>query len=184
MSDDDDIRKPDTYRKELGHEIILNQDAELCPDHMESRDDGVIISWSSIELGVFLPRETNTYHSFQTDGVMMKHPCMEGTVVPLKPWSSDPGRLPEGNYMKHDNADEMEQIWQSILDDIKIVVEDVAAPDGYAQSQEGIRWVNILEHDLERDNEWTEPYIPIYNDWVRWHELTETPIAIVYRNCD
>lgn len=184
MSNEDDIQTPDTYRKALGHEKLLNPEAEVCPNHQDSRDQGVVCSWSSIELGVFLPRETNTYHSFQTDGMMMKHPCMEGTVIPLQTYTADPGRLPERNYLEHDNETEMQLIWQELCDDIGILVEDVEPPNCYAQTQEGIRWVNVLEHNLERDNEWTDSYIPVYNDWVRWHESTGKPIAIVYRNCD
>jgi len=184
MSDTDDARTPDTYTKALGHDVLLNTDAEIAPNHNDDRSAGVTVSWYDIELGVFLPRETGTYHEFQTDGMLMKHPCLEGTVVPLRPWNSDPSHLPEANYMQWDNQERMEMIWADICDDIGIVVDDVPAPDGYAQTQEGIRWVTVTDHDLARENEFVDTYIPTYNDWIRWHESTGTPVALVYRNCD
>ena len=185
-----EVEPPTTYSKELGHEMLLNPDADVVVDHSVDRDGVVGTARSATEFAVFLPRETGTFWSIQSDGMIMKHPTMEGTLIPIHLFKADASRLPNANYLKHDNGGVMENIWESIEDDLPVEVEDVPAPDGYAQTQEAIRWVRITDtQDAERNMggpayDTDETYFPAYVDWVRWAVENDSKIAFIYRNCD
>lgn len=179
---------PDTYDKPLGHEIVLNRsNIHPIPDHTDRVLS--VVSPHQSTLGVLLPRESGIGHSLQTDGMMMKHPVMEGTYVPIHVYGYQPGTLAEANYITYDNEEEMQGIWDTIESNIPCELTDAPAPDGYGQSQEGIRWVTIESVDLDtatydlHHEEDGPVYLSSYG-WIEWAVENDSPIAIIYRNCD
>lgn len=185
MMDKHGCLPPKTYDKELGHEIVLNPNNERYPNHAEDRDDIVTAAVrQATDLAVFLPRPSGTCWRIQSDGMMMSHPVLEGTMIPVQTYQSNPQLLPEGNYLGGADEAEMRDIWNAIEHDLSITVEDTAPTDGYGQAQEAIRWVELVDHDAYREPYHGEPYIPDYKDWVRWAEETQSPFALIYRNCD
>lgn len=176
---------PTTYDKELGHDIVLNPNNERYPNHAEDRDVLTASIRHATELAIFLPRESGTCWRIQSDGMVMNHPVLEGTMIPVSTYKSDPDALPQGNYLGGADEAEMQEIWAEIEDDLRITVEDTQPPDGYGQAQEAIRWVELVDHDVERQPMGDmDPYIPMRDDWVRWVEEHDSPFAIIYRNCD
>jgi len=183
---------PDTYDKPLGHDIVLNEDNMYpFPDHSERAVAVVSPSHRSYP-AVLLPRGSGIAHSLQTDGMMMKHPVLEGTLVPIDLFDYDSGALANANYITYDNEEEMRSIWEDIEDEFPFDLVDVPALDGYGQSQEGIRWVKIdvdsvdidaVSYSTYQESDEDPVYYPHYG-WVEWAIENDSPIAIVYRNCD
>jgi hypothetical protein len=187
------FRAPDTYWKDIGHEVFLNPDAKVAPKIPAERKARMLEIWSGrrFDLAVFVPRESGTIIHTQTDGKRMKTVEMEGTFIPLDP-PADP-RLPDA-WETPDDYDPREP-WEEIESWYPFEFEDVPAPDGLAQTQESIRWIQVTEiHEeayvagfvVSEDCESVE-HVDRYDYRPPWHWLdvaTEKQVALFYQNCD
>lgn len=180
---------PDTYYEDIGFSIELNPKAEISPRLDEDEYEFHATFGRECQLAVFVPRESGVAWRFQTDGKFMKHPEMEGTLIPI-PCPVDP-RLPDSVTVPEDY--DATGVWMEIEDSWPFEFEDVPAPDGMPQSQEGIRWIRITEAedsaffmipDEERgDDSRLIRSEPVYG--FEWMEAAmERPVAIVYQNRD
>lgn len=172
---------------------MLNPEAVVSPSIPDSRTDRMLGVWfgRQFDLAVFVPRQSGTVVRHQTDGKVMKHPEMEGTLVPLDP-PTDP-RLPDAwkTPANHDPRDPWAEIEAWFPFDFK----DVPAPDGLAQNQEGIRWIQVMEVPdrayaggpqvdenggiIGRDER--SRLLP---SWQWLNVATERRVALLYQNCD
>ncbi|WP_302081581.1 hypothetical protein [Salinibaculum rarum] len=187
------FRPPDTYWKDIGYDVLLNADAKLSPSIPAERKDQLLVIWfrKQFDFAVFIPRESGTIVRHQTDGKLMKHPEMEGTLVPLDP-PADP-RLPDawGTPAEYDPR----APWAEIKSWFPFEFEDVPAPDGLAQNQEGIRWIQVVEiHDsayasgpqIDESGEVVgiDERYRLISPW-QWLDMAaEQRVALFYQNCD
>ena len=196
------FRVPETtLRDELGHDTHLNPFAPCVGGDFEG-DHNAFVDVPNDSFRVLIPDDNGVVWSHQSNGMTMIYPEMKGHLFTLSLSGSDgkvndllkqqtvstnPSQLiPEMNYAQGllgpYTPDDVEELWSRIDSDIlPMEVTDVAAPDGYPQTQEGIRWVrNEGLLDRGRMNGVNAP-IPGH-DWI---EQTEgQKIALLYQNCD
>jgi len=123
------------------------------------------------KFGIVVACPTGLFWENQTQGVLCHHVVIEGIFIPLPFPEEILQKLQEANY--NYDKEKITEAWRELKEILAkvdgLVFEEVDAPEGFPENQEGLQWIKIIAWRNPADER---------------HKLEGEIVALYYPNCD
>ena len=146
----------------------------------------MITYWSN-EFALIIPQKSGVTWQHQTDGVCCNQIYIEGIMIPLIPNNEELlNKLTTANY-NYDKI-KVKQIWKEIDKSLEFEYKQIVAPEGWARTQEGLKWIQIIKIKYPKKKNERVDKILYERDCKeiddKYKDLLGKVIALIYPNCD